>query len=52
MVRGEVLNVLHSNYQIRELAMLAAGSCALGRSGRLEEGRPAPNRDYECSTAS
>ena len=25
-VRGEIFNVLHSNYQIRELAMLVAGS--------------------------
>src|SRR5687767_1290414 len=26
LVRGEIYNVLHSNYQIRELAMLVAGS--------------------------
>ena len=38
LVRGEVFNVLHSNYQIRELAMLVAGSVQLlGRSVRLEE---------------
>jgi nucleoside-diphosphate-sugar epimerase len=52
-VRGEVFNVLHSNYQIRELAMLVAGSVQiLGRSVRLDE-TPAPrlNRDYECSNA-
>ncbi len=53
-VRGEVFNVLHSNYQIRELAMLVAGSVQLlGREVRLEE-VPAPegiNRDYECSNA-
>jgi nucleoside-diphosphate-sugar epimerase len=51
--RGEIFNVLHSNYQIRELAMLVAGSVQLlGRSVRLEE-VPAPrlNRDYECSNA-
>jgi nucleoside-diphosphate-sugar epimerase len=50
-VRGEIFNVLHSNYQIRELAMLVAGSVQLlGRSVRLEE-TPAPalTRDYECS---
>jgi nucleoside-diphosphate-sugar epimerase len=50
-VRGEVFNVLHSNYQIRELAMLVAGSVQLlGRSVTLEE-EPAPKltRDYECS---
>jgi nucleoside-diphosphate-sugar epimerase len=50
-VRGEIFNVLHSNYQIRELAMLVAGSVQLlGRSVTLEE-QPAPRltRDYECS---
>ena len=53
VVQGEVFNVLHSNYQIRELAMLVAGSVQLlGRTVRLEE-TPAPrlNRDYECSNA-
>jgi len=51
LVRGEIFNVLHSNYQIRELAMLVAGSVQLlGRTVRLEE-IPAPRltRDYECS---
>jgi len=53
VARGEAFNVLHSNYQIRELAMLVAGSVQLlGRSVRLEE-IPAPSltRDYECSNA-
>ncbi|HEV3001488.1 MAG TPA: SDR family oxidoreductase [Solirubrobacteraceae bacterium] len=53
LVRGEVFNVLHSNYQIRELAMLVAGTVQLtGRSVTLEE-VPAPKltRDYECSNA-
>src|SRR4051812_19739633 len=52
-VRGEIFNVLHSNYQIRELAMLVAGSVQLvGRGVDLEE-VPAPEltRDYECSNA-
>jgi len=51
LVRGEIFNVLHSNYQIRELAMLVAGSVQLlGRSVTLLE-TPAPplTRDYECS---
>src|SRR3954462_4623363 len=51
LVRGEIFNVLHSNYQIRELAMLVAGSVQLlGRSVVLHE-QPAPKltRDYECS---
>ena len=52
-VRGEVFNVLHSNYQIRELAMLVAGSVQLlGREVELEEApAPALTRDYECSNA-
>jgi len=53
LVRGEIFNVLHSNYQIRELAMLVAGSVQmLGRKVELEE-TPAPprTRDYECSNA-
>jgi nucleoside-diphosphate-sugar epimerase len=52
-IRGEVFNVLHSNYQIRELAMLVAGSVQLlGREVKLEEA-PLPElvRDYECSNA-
>jgi nucleoside-diphosphate-sugar epimerase len=51
IVRSQVFNVLHSNYQIRELAMLVAGSVQLlGRSVTLRE-EPAPRltRDYECS---
>jgi nucleoside-diphosphate-sugar epimerase len=53
VVRGETYNVLHSNYQIRELAMLVAGSVQLlGRQVRLEEvPAPALTRDYECSNA-
>jgi nucleoside-diphosphate-sugar epimerase len=52
-VRGEVFNVLHSNYQIRELAMLVAGSVQLmGRKVELDEvGTPKLTRDYECSNA-
>jgi nucleoside-diphosphate-sugar epimerase len=53
-VRGEIFNVLHSNYQIRELAMIVAGSVQLvtGRAIGLEE-TPAPKltRDYECSNS-
>jgi nucleoside-diphosphate-sugar epimerase len=52
-VRGEIFNVLHSNYQIRELAMLVAGSVQLtGRTVTLEEvAAPKLTRDYECSNA-
>ena len=39
LVRGEIFNVLHSNYQIRELAMLVAGSVQLlGRPVTLARG--------------
>ena len=45
LVRGEIFNVLHSNYQIRELAMLVAGSVQLlGRNVTLRE-EPAPAAD-------
>jgi len=52
-VKAEIFNVVHSNYQIRELAMIVAGSVQLaGRSVRLEE-VPAPPlmRNYECANA-
>jgi nucleoside-diphosphate-sugar epimerase len=53
VVRGELFNVLHSNYQIRELAMLVAGSMQmLGRVVELDQvGTPALVRNYECSNA-
>jgi nucleoside-diphosphate-sugar epimerase len=53
LVRGEIFNVLYSNYQIRELAMLVAGSVQLAaRPIELVE-VPAPSltRDYECANA-
>jgi nucleoside-diphosphate-sugar epimerase len=52
-VRGEIFNVVHSNYQIRELAMIVAGSVQLtGRSVRLEETPGLTlNRNYECANA-
>lgn len=52
-VRGEIFNVVHSNYQIRELAMIVAGSVQLtGRRVMLEE-VPALSltRNYECANA-
>lgn len=52
-IRGEIFNVLHSNYEIRELAFLVAGSVQLlGRKVELTEvPAPALTRDYECSNA-
>jgi nucleoside-diphosphate-sugar epimerase len=53
LVKGEIFNVLHSNYQIRELALIVAG--AVGMAGRAVtvEDVPAPRltRDYECSNS-
>jgi nucleoside-diphosphate-sugar epimerase len=52
-VRGEIFNVVHSNYQIRELALIVAGTVRLaGRDVELVE-VPAPRltRDYECANA-
>jgi nucleoside-diphosphate-sugar epimerase len=53
LVRAETFNVLHSNYQIRELAMLVAGSVQLlGRNVTLDEvAAPPLVRNYECSNA-
>lgn len=52
-VSGQAFNVVHSNYQIRELAMLVAGSVQLtGRQVELEESpMPRFRRDYRCSNA-
>jgi nucleoside-diphosphate-sugar epimerase len=52
-VRGEVFNVLHSNYQIRELALIVAGTARMaGRSVDLIEApEPRLSRDYECSNS-
>jgi nucleoside-diphosphate-sugar epimerase len=52
-VRGEIFNVLHSNYQIRELALIVAGTVRMaGRDVEIIEA-PLPRlaRDYECSNA-
>ena len=50
-VRGEIFNVMQENYQVRQLAMLVAGSLSLhGRHVKLEEA-PLPKlvRDYRMS---
>jgi nucleoside-diphosphate-sugar epimerase len=50
-VRGEIFNVMQENYQVRQLAMLVAGSLSLrGRRVELEEA-PLPKlvRDYRMS---
>jgi len=51
LVHGEIFNVMQENYQVRQLAMLVAGSLALvGRSVELVEA-PLPEfvRDYRMS---
>ena len=50
-VRGEIFNVMQENYQVRQLAMLVAGSLSLrGRQVTLEEAPlPALVRDYRMS---
>jgi nucleoside-diphosphate-sugar epimerase len=52
-VHGEIFNVVHSNYQIRELAMIVAGSVQLtGHEVHLSEVPAlALNRNYECANA-
>jgi len=48
---GEIFNVLHENFQIRQLAMLVAGSLSLrGRTVQLEDAPvPSINRNYRCT---
>lgn len=52
-VQGEIFNVVHANYQIRELAMIVAGSAQLaGRPVTIKDAAPQPlKRDYECANA-
>jgi nucleoside-diphosphate-sugar epimerase len=48
---GEIFNVVHDNFQIRQLAMLVAGSLSLrGKSVGLEDAPLPPiNRNYRCA---
>jgi nucleoside-diphosphate-sugar epimerase len=50
-VRGQVFNVVHENHQIRQLAMLVAGSVQLRKRPVELEMAPLPKlvRDYRCS---
>jgi nucleoside-diphosphate-sugar epimerase len=52
-VGGEVFNVLHDNYQIRELAMLVAGSASMRKFIVELSDAPLPEitRDYKCSNS-
>jgi nucleoside-diphosphate-sugar epimerase len=50
-VGGQIFNLMHDNYQIRELAMLVAGSAQMRRFHVELSEAPAPEltRDYKCS---
>jgi len=51
-LRGQVFNVIEGNYQIRQLAMLVAGSLKLRGIDVALESAPPPNglvRNYRCS---
>jgi nucleoside-diphosphate-sugar epimerase len=50
-VRGEIINVVQANYQVRELAMLVAGSVGLVQGHVQLETAPEPPliRNYRCS---
>ena len=50
-VRGQIFNVVQDNYQVRELAMLVAGSVMLARGNVTLELAPEPPlvRNYRCS---
>ena len=50
-VRGQIFNVVQDNYQIRQLAMLVAGSVGLVRGNVALNVAPEPSlvRNYRCS---
>lgn len=52
-VGGEIFNIFHDNYQIRELAMLVAGSAQMRKFHVELKEAPLPEitRDYKCSNA-
>jgi nucleoside-diphosphate-sugar epimerase len=51
VVGGQIFNVLHDNYQIRELAMLVAGSAQMRKFSVDLREAPLPEitRDYKCA---
>jgi nucleoside-diphosphate-sugar epimerase len=52
-VHAQVFNVVHDNYQIRELAMLVAGSAQMRKYSVKLTDAPLPEivRDYRCDSA-
>jgi nucleoside-diphosphate-sugar epimerase len=53
LVHGQVFNVVHNNYQIRELAMLVAGSAQMREFRPRLKDAPLPKivRDYKCDNS-
>ena len=51
ILHGDVYNVVHDNFQIRQLAMLVAGSLSMhDKRVKLEDApMPAINRNYRCT---
>jgi len=51
VVGGQIFNVVHENHQIRQLAMLVAGSLSLHHRHVRLENAPVPkiNRNYRCA---
>jgi nucleoside-diphosphate-sugar epimerase len=51
LVAGEIFNVVHNNFQIRQLAMLVSGSLSMHqRHVRLDDApMPSINRNYRCA---
>jgi nucleoside-diphosphate-sugar epimerase len=51
VVGGQIFNVVHDNFQIRQLAMLVAGSLSLHHRHVRLENAPVPkiNRNYRCA---
>jgi nucleoside-diphosphate-sugar epimerase len=52
-VHGQVFNVVHNNYQIRELAMLVTGSAQMRKYRPRLKNAPLPKivRDYKCDNS-
>lgn len=53
LVHGQIFNVVHNNYQIRELAMLVAGSAQMRKFRPRLKNAPLPKivRDYKCDNS-
>jgi nucleoside-diphosphate-sugar epimerase len=52
-VHGQIFNIVHNNYQIRELAMLVTGSAQMRKFRPRLKNAPLPKivRDYKCDNS-